>query len=291
MDEQVSSGARVSSRLAMRTIAFVFAYNRGETLHQCLYSLLHASQYIPDEVIVIDDGSTDKNVQNAIDSARRFYPQVRSWMKGQNLGLSHSAQMAFTYAKQESPDYVFLIEGDYVYREGGIDDLMDLLVNTSQGKYCLGVAGYDHPNFYIPQIRDHVFPECMIRQVGEDNVNRGALHKPFCLGNSCYHLELVSNTCWTSYLHWRNLEKVGREFPELWDLINQAVWPEENPNYPDSGKYKAARVVDDGMLSHALSLTWNSWAFEHEFDRQCHAAWLNIKPSIATHVYAGGMHS
>jgi glycosyltransferase involved in cell wall biosynthesis len=275
----------------MRTIAFVFAYNRGETLHQCLYSLLHASKYVPDEVIVIDDGSTDENVLNAIDAARSFSPRVKAWMKGANRGLSDSAQMAFEYAKQEAPDYVFLIEGDYVYRARGMDDLMDLFLNTTQGRSCLGVAGYDHPNFYSWQVQTTTFPQCMIQQVGEDNVNRQALHKPFYRGSGQYAIELVSNTCWTSYLDWRNLEKVGREFPELWDLLDQAVWPRDNPNYPDSGKYKAARVVDDGMLSHALSLCWNNWAMAHNFDRTQHAAWLNIKPSIAQHVYAGGMHS
>lgn len=275
----------------MNSVAFIFAYNRGDTLHECLRSLFQNSQYVPDEVICIDDGSTDPNVANAVEVAQVFYPQLKFWQKGTNRGLSDSAQMAMNYVRQTNPGYVFFIEGDYIYRKGGLDDLMDLFRNTTQGHSCLGVAGYDHPNFYNSYMTDDVFPTCMVQQLGEDNVNRAVLHKPWSAASGNYHLELVSNTCWTSYLNWWKIQLVATEFPELWDLLDQAIWPRENPNYPDSGKYKAARVVDDGMLSHALSLIWNNWAIEHDHDRAFHAAWLNIKPSIATHVLTGGMHS
>jgi glycosyltransferase involved in cell wall biosynthesis len=278
----------------MRTLAAVFCYNRGDTLEKCVETLFTASSYIPDQVVFVDDGSSDPAVHEALKSAKTKYSDradIVMWIKGANIGLSDSAQRVFDYAKQEDPDYLLLIEGDYVYRSRGIDDLMDLFRNTSQGRNCLAVAGYDQPHFYNPQVQATIFPDCMIKQVGEDNVNRAALYKPFWSPNAKYAIELVSNTCWTSYLHWRNIQKVGREFPELWDLLDQAIWPRENPNYPTSGEYKAARVVDDGMLSHALSLTWNNWALAHNFDRTQHAAWLNIKPSIAQHVYAGGMHS
>jgi len=276
----------------MNSVAFVFCYKRAEVLKECLRSIFEESKYVPDEVICIDDASpTSCGVQWAVVQAQRKYSNLQFWTKGSNRGLSDSAQIAFNYVREKNPQYVFLIEGDYIYRRGGMDDLTDLFRNTTQGNSCLGVVGYDHPNFYHSYIKEIVFPRCMVQQVGEDNVNRDVLHKPFKSPSGNYHIELVSNTCWTSYLHWWNIQKVAREFPELWDLLDQAIWPRDNPNYPDSGNYKAARVVDDGMLSHALSLCWNNWALEHRFDRTRHAAWLNIKPSIATHVLTGGMHS
>lgn len=103
-----------------------------------------------------------------------------------------------------------------------------------------------------------------------------------------YAMELVSNTCFSSYLHWRNIQTVAAEFPELNDLLDQAVAPRENPNYPVSGKYKAQRTVDDGMLSHSLSLCWNRYALKHGIDRERYGAWLNLRPSVAEHRFQGG---
>ena len=81
------------------------------------------------------------------------------------------------------------------------------------------------------------------------------------------------------------------EFPELWDLLEQVNAPRENPNYPTSAHYKETRQIDDGMLSHAISLCWNRWAIKHGIDRNRYAAWLNVKPSLAQNYNGGGTHT
>ncbi len=267
----------------MKTLAFIFSYNRGATLRACISSL----QFYPADAYLIDDGSTDDEARRVIDAAER--DGILVCRKETNRGFSDSVRIAYGVIQQQNPDFVFFIEGDYVFRKGGLDAVMDCLTNTPEGDTCLGIAGYDHPNQRQSIYTDHIFPNCMKAQVGEDNVNRAALYKPRMVQQRfSYSLELVSNTCFTSYLHWSNIMKVAAEFPELNDLLNQACSPRENPNYPDSGKYKAQRTVDDGMLSHALSLCWNRYALKHQLDRDRFGAWLNIRPSVAEHRFQGG---
>lgn len=275
----------------MKTLAFVFSYNRPETLKACLESLYFGSKFIPTQIVVLDDGSSWETKQEIL-TPPMLWPSKSQYAFGpwdDNQGLSRSAVSALSMARESNPDFVFLIEGDYVFRSRGLDCVMDCLTNTPEGDSCLGIAGYDHPNQRQLEYTDHIFPDCMKAQVGEDNVNRSALHRPRMVeGLFNYSIELVSNTCFTSYLHWGNICKVAAEFPELWDLLDQACAPRENPNYPDSGKYKSQRTVDDGMLSHALSLCWNRYAIKHGLDRERLGAWLNIRPSVAEHRFEGG---
>jgi glycosyltransferase involved in cell wall biosynthesis len=271
----------------MTTHAYVFSYNRPDTLRECLESLFERSVHISDKVLVIDDCS-DEETCDVIRDAR-----VDSYFKDHNQGFCDSAQIALAAARHTNPDFVYFIEGDYVFRPGGLDDVHALLTQTEQGKNCMGVVGYDHPNFYYDHFTHPttgVFTRCMVQQVGEDNVNRAALHKPRFIPQLRLWSELVSNTCWTCYLNWRQIQTVAAEFPELNDLLDQACAPRDNPNYPDSGKYRAQRLVDDGMLSHAMSLVWNRWALKHGVNRDTNAAWLNIKPSVAEHRHQGGLH-
>ena len=67
--------------------------------------------------------------------------------------------------------------------------------------------------------------------------------------------------------------------------------PQENPNYPDSGIYRAKQYTDDGMLSHAISFYWNRCAIANGIDRGKFAAWLNIQPSVANNITGGGEHT
>jgi glycosyltransferase involved in cell wall biosynthesis len=280
----------------MKTLAFVFCFNRAETLVRCVRSIFEHSERAPDEVVLIDDGSTDRNVIYVLlEVVKRYRDQAKItlWLKAKNEGFSDSAVRAMAYARQVNPDFLYFIEGDYVFRKNALDLIADCLTNTPQGARAMGIVGYDHPNFYSKQMLRDFFPNCMIAQLGEDNVNRAALHRPAPVNGARFRfeVELVSNTCFSSYLNWKNIQIVAREFPELNDLLDQACCPKENPNYPSSGRFKDLRCVDDGMLSHAISLCWNRWALKHGVDRERFGAWINIKPSVAQHVFEGGMHA
>lgn len=274
----------------MKTLACVFCYERPRVLTVCAWSLLGYADRLIDEVHFIDDGSGPQ-VQAVLDKVGRAFPSA-TFDRKPHLGFSDSAVRAFARARALNPRFLFLVEGDHIFRQNSIDVVLDVLENTEQGRTCLGVAGYDHPAYHFAEMREG-FASGMVAQMGCDNVNRAALWKPAKVSGARYEVEivLVSNTCFTCYLNWQRIQEVAAEFPELNDLLDQAAAPRENPFYPTSGEYKARGLVDDGMLSHAINLVWNKWAVKHGIDRDRHAAWLNIRPSVAQHVAGGGLNN
>lgn len=276
----------------MKTLAVFFCHERPKVTETCFVRLCDGIDHL-DRLLVIDDSNT-RAVIGALERQLMFTEaRVMYWRKTRSLGFSDSAQLAIAHARLHQPEYLYLIESDYFMAADGLSRVRDVFEHTEQGGNCLGIVGYDHPNFYRPDVIANVFPSCMVQQVGEDNVNRAALHRPFIAQGKRYthSLELVSNTCFSCYLNWRKFNEIAAEFPELNDYLDQACAPRENPNYPPSGEYMRARVVDDGMLSHGINLVWNRWALRHGIDRERNAAWLNIKPSVATHISGGGLHA
>ncbi len=205
--------------------------------------------------------------------------------------MVHSSKVALAYARMFNPQYWFLAESDYVFRMDCYKTVVNVFEQTEEGKMCLGIVGYDAPNAYEDVHRNNIFPLCMEQQVGEDNVNRAALHQSnWKTGDEGSAIELASNTGTTCYLNWHRICEIGEEFPEIHDLLNQAADPLDNPRYPQSSYYRQLQMFDDGMLSHAISLVWNRWALKHGIDRDKFGAWLNIKPSVAQSITGGGMH-
>lgn len=280
----------------MKTLAVVFAYNRPQMLWHCLRSLYEHTETLPDQILVIDDGSTDPLVASVIDAVETRFGDRTSLAilrKTKNAGFSDSARIAFALAHEINPERLYLIESDYLFAGGGLDAVGDVLENTEEGRNCFGIAGYDHPDFSRPLHRELDYPAQMIAQVGSDNVNRRALWQPFPLTGQrkTYVAERVSNTCFSCYLNWRRLADVASVMPCVWGVIERAATPRPIEGFPASAGYAAAGVVDDAMLSNGLNLTWNRWAKAEGIDRERFACWLNLNPSVATHVSGGGMHS
>lgn len=280
----------------MKTIAVIFSYNRPTILWHCAQTLFENTEALPDEVVFIDDGSTDPRVAEVLAKISEKWGQRTSVVvlrKPANAGFSDSARIAFARARAKNPEHLYLIEGDYIFAKGGLDAVGDVLTNTEEGRNCFGIAGYDHPDFSRKLHRENNYPAEMVAQVGEDNVNRAALWRPFgALGQrQAYLMERVSNTCFSCYLNWRHIAHVASQMPALWDVLTAAADPKPIAGYPASAVFAAARVVDDGMLSNGLNLVWNRWAAHHGIDRDRFACWLNLKPSVANHISGGGMHA
>ncbi len=287
----------------MKTLAVIFCYQRPEVLKQCAESLF-AGEARPDQMIFIDDGSGPE-VRDFLRTFAKRDSRIELHLKPENRGYSDSALIAFDYARKLNPEFLYLIESDFVLNSAtyagspkqfnGLDVVDDVLENTDYGRNCLGVVGYDQQQGYFNGYTDPengIFVQGMRRQLGEDNVNRAVLYKDFKAVGKKFQatLQLVSNTGFCCYLRWQDLMKRCEEFPELTGYLARACLPQEDPNYPESGEYKRIRVVDDGMLSHGINLVWNRWALKHGIDREKYAAWLSIKPSIAVHHWQGGIH-
>jgi glycosyltransferase involved in cell wall biosynthesis len=279
----------------VKTLAVIFCYRRPVILWHCANTLFQHTETLPDEVLFIDDGSGAETAGVLANIVRRFGDRtnIAVLAKPKNCGFSHSLQFAFQRARAKRPDYLWLIEADYIFASHGLDAVADVMENTPEGRECFGICGYDHPDFHRRDHREGAYPEEMREMVGEDNVNRAVLWQPVRLAGKRKGYEgcLASNTCISSYLNWRHLGKVAAEHPEIEDYLDLAAAPINIPGHPLSGQLAAARCPDDGMLSAGLNLVWNQWALAHGIDRGRFAAWLNIRPSVANHISGGGLHT
>lgn len=272
----------------MKILSGVYVYNRPQILRHCLNSLLNQTLQ-PDELILIDDGSAE-GARSVVDLAMKLgRANISLHRKGRNRGATHSGRVLYAQAAFEKPEYLFTVEADYIFKPHAFQTAVDVFEKTEAGKYALGICGYDHPNAYSEYVRNVVFPRGIALQMGEDNVNRAALYRPFT--ENGFTLELASNTCPTSYLAWAKIQRIAQEFNDLHRCLMEINDPQENPNYPESGEYRLKNYVDDGMLSHCISYFWNKWAIKHGIDRDRFGAWLNIKPSIANNITGGGEHT
>lgn len=279
----------------MKIFVSVLCYDRPKILRYSMATIMENATQFDSEVLAINDGDDPEvaRILRLTESCARnsFATVFHILSKSRSMGMVHSSKIALAYAKMFNPQYWFLAESDHIFRVDCYKTVLDVFEKTEEGKMCLGIVGYDAPNAYDDEYRNNIFPTHMKWQVGEDNVNRAALHKSeWKTGDEGRGVELASNTGTTCYLNWHRIREFGMEFPELYDLLDQAADPIDNPRYPQSGYYRQLQMFDDGMLSHAISLVWNRWAIKHGIDRDKFGAWLNIKPSVAQSVSGGGRH-
>ncbi len=274
----------------MRIFVNVLCYDRPNILRASAATIMANACQFDSHVLFSDDGHDPEVARILRHTLLKAETDLGSSCpvfvisKSRSMGMVHSAKIALAYARMFSPNYWFIAESDYIFRPDAYRYVINTFENSDQGKMCLGIVGYDHPNCYQSEYRDVIFPECMKAQVGEDNVNREAMY-----GGG--PIELVSNTCPTCYLNWHRIVEIGREFPEIHTLLDRAMDPQDDPGYPASSDYRRLQMVDDGMLSHAISLVWNKWAIKHGIDRDRFGAWLNIKPSVANAITGAGIHA
>ncbi|UCG72782.1 MAG: glycosyltransferase [Chromatiales bacterium] len=90
----------------MKISVIVPVYNGGEQLRRCLEALA-GSERVPDEVIVVDDGSTDDSAQSAADFGFRTI-RLDSGPNGPAMARNHGV------AASSDPDILLFIDADVV---------------------------------------------------------------------------------------------------------------------------------------------------------------------------------
>jgi glycosyltransferase involved in cell wall biosynthesis len=97
----------------------ITCYNYGRFLSQCLQSVIAQSRP-PDEIILVDDGSTDQTAEVA-----RGFPQVRYvWQK--NGGYAASSNRAL---RESSGDIVCHLDADDYWLPGKLERVLTILEN------------------------------------------------------------------------------------------------------------------------------------------------------------------
>src|ERR1043166_952802 len=93
-------------------------YNHGHYLPVCLQSILDQS-WPADEIIVIDDGSTDNSVE-VIEGFARRHSNIRFYRNLENLGVVATINRAFS-----------LVNGEFVFGSAADDHILPGLFEKS----------------------------------------------------------------------------------------------------------------------------------------------------------------
>ena len=106
-------------------------YNVQEYLHRCVNSLLKDNQDLEYEIILVDDGSTDKS-GDICDEYSSSYEYVKSFHKT-NGGLSDARNFGLTKA---CGDYVIFIDSDDYVESGSITKICEGIGKKECDIYC-----------------------------------------------------------------------------------------------------------------------------------------------------------
>lgn len=152
---------------------FLFSFNRGIFLHNCLNSI---ETCIPDiDVTVIDDNSDDeetKKILEHIESDGKFdviRPNIANIQKKRLGGLYENMNMAMRIAKEKNKTYVVFIQDDMQFvRKVNLEDLstVETIFNSFED---------------IQQIQS-----CFLKRLGLESYEKKLIYKP---NEKCYILD------------------------------------------------------------------------------------------------------
>jgi glycosyltransferase involved in cell wall biosynthesis len=266
----------------MDLLYVIYTYNRPKVLGECLRSLFANNDRRPDRVVIIDDGSQPELKNALYTEAAQAAGAVDFLSFKPNIGYGRAAEIGFAVADMYEPQYCYFIESDYIFRKHGLDEVQDVL-SSDLGQTLAGVAGYSCPDFFKPECIHEMYPRDLKNQYGQDNLNRAILFKPFGFQSRFGELQLqyTSNSCGTMYLNWRLISEMRRAFyPRMETQWIDAICCKGQPN----------RLLSDGHMSHGLAYFWMEYARQRGWDTQTRGALIDIMPSVANHLCAGGIN-
>ncbi|MEO9004179.1 MAG: glycosyltransferase family 2 protein [Ginsengibacter sp.] len=113
-------------------------YNRPAGLQKCLQTIL-SQTYSNLEIIISDNGSTDKAVQQVIQEYAGKDHRIKPFRQAQNLGLEENFN--FVFEKASAHYFTWMSDDDY-FDNNYIADCVQFLENNPGHILCSGIAKY-----------------------------------------------------------------------------------------------------------------------------------------------------
>lgn len=125
-----------------RIMIFIPAYNCEKQLPRVLSKIDDAVQEIVQEVIIVDNRSSDRTLDVACQSASRLKIKTTVFRNLENYSLGGSIKRAFLYALEQGYQYLIVLHGD---DQADIRDMLPLLKSGEYQKQDLVIGARFHP--------------------------------------------------------------------------------------------------------------------------------------------------
>jgi len=111
-------------------------YNRLDLFKETLISILKQVENEPVEIVIVDDGSTERNYEYALEISKK-YPFVKVQRHEKNLGIGQARNTLLSLAKGE---YLVFIDSDDLLMDGALKKMLNLI--ASNGGECYVLNSY-----------------------------------------------------------------------------------------------------------------------------------------------------
>lgn len=125
-----------------KTLLFIPMYNCENQIPRVLSKLSSELLLYIDEVLMIDNGSSDSTLLHAIESSNNLDCNITIAKNIDNYSLGGSIKNAIKYALENSYDYIIVLHGD---DQANPIDLLSVLKNGSFQKNDLSIGARFHP--------------------------------------------------------------------------------------------------------------------------------------------------
>jgi dolichol-phosphate mannosyltransferase len=113
----------------MKSLIAIPCFNCQNQVTRVIESLLAEELYKTNEILLIDNVSTDNTLQRIKDKIKA-YPQFMLIQNNSNYGLGGSHKIAFQYAIENNFDFVTILHGDDQARVTDYEKLLDVAKKT-----------------------------------------------------------------------------------------------------------------------------------------------------------------
>lgn len=131
MPDVLTESAIFPDSIPMKVAIIILIWNGKSDTLECLQSL-SADTYAEKEIVVVDNGSTDKSAE----AIRAAFPQVTILSNDRNLGFCAGNNVGIRYALEHGFDFIFLLNNDTTVEPNAVAELLA----AAQAHPKLGVA-------------------------------------------------------------------------------------------------------------------------------------------------------